>query len=40
MLYVLGKLVECIGFIIISFVVIGVLFEIVMWVVERIFGDE
>lgn len=40
MLYVLGKLVECVGCIIIAFVVFAVIFEAVMWLVERIFDDE
>lgn len=40
MLHILGNLVECIGFILLSFLILGIIFEAVMWVVERIFGDE
>ena len=40
MLYIFGKLVECIGFILIAFIVVAVIFEGVMWVIEKVFDDE
>lgn len=40
MLHIFGKLVEAIGFTFIAFIGVAIIFEGIMWVIEKVFDDE